>query len=281
MPGITVEKFGFSFILECLETYWGNAMLYFLLFLVSILVLLLIRKKNSSQIFLSIFFVLLLTVYNPLLVYFVIPKLGMETVYYRLFWLMPVTAVLAYSIVSVCTAFKYIAVQIPLLLLFGALILYFGQPLESAVHPSLPDNIYKVPDDLIASCDIIHDDSSEEQPTVVFDVNLNMVARQYDPSILLALTRNAVLYRAGSQTVDPVDTSSSSYKAQKAIMDVLFYGEEIPMNRFQAGLRWRKVDYLVVPKNNPKLTFISESGCVPIGECDKYQIYRCEVPEKQ
>ncbi|MGI6070836.1 MAG: hypothetical protein ACOYBE_10460 [Blautia sp.] len=280
MPGITVEQFGFTFILECLEAYWGDALLFFLLFLVSLLILLLVKKRGSAGIFLSIFFFLLLTVYNPVLVYVLIPRLGLETIYYRLFWLMPVTAVLAYVIVYLCTAIRYTAIQIPLLLLFGALILFTGQPLKSAVSPSLPDNIYKVPQDLVDACDIIHADSDEEQPTVVFDVNLNMVARQYDPSLLLALNRNAVLYRAGSQTVDPVDTESFGYKAQKAIMDVLYYGEDIPMNRFQAGLRWRKADYLVVPLNNPKHDFIQEAGCISIGECGKYQIYRCELPQK-
>lgn len=278
MPGITIEEFGFSFIWEVLAAYWGDALVFFLLFLVAIIGLLLIRQRNGSAVFISTFFCLLLTIYNPILVRYIVDLLHLETIYYRLFWLLPVTAVLAYMAVTLSVSVKYKPVQILIAAVCAAVILIGGQPLDSAWKLSLPDNIYKVSDDLIDACAIIHQDSEEEQPTVVFDTNMNMVARQYDPSLLLALNRNVVLYRAGSQTVSGIDTESAYYQGQKALMDVAFYGEEIPMRRFLAGLRWREVDYLVVPLNNPLHDYIQEAGCIPVGETAQYVVYRYEQP---
>lgn len=276
MPGITIEEFGFTFILEALEAYWGDALLFFLLFLAAVLSMLLFRRKDGSGIFVCVFFCFLFTIYNPILVRFLVQLLDMETVYYRLFWLLPVTIVLAWYAVHLCSLPRYRWARILLAAGCAALILLGGQPLESVWHPALPDNIYKVSDDLVDACSIIHRDSEEEQPTVVFDTNMNMVARQYDPSLLLALDRNAVLYRAGSQTISEINEDSVYYRGQKALMDVAFYGEEIPMRQFLAGLRWREVDYLVVPLNNPLHSYIQEAGCVPVGETEKYVVYRYE-----
>lgn len=276
MSGITIEEFGFQFVLKCLEAYWGDALTFFLLYLLAVIGLLLIRKQNGTSIFVSIFFCLLLTIYNPVLARYYVEFLGLETTYYRFFWLIPVTLILSYTAVSLTSILKRVWLEIPVLVLVCALILWLGQPLFSPETFSLPDNIYKVPNDLVTACEIIHNDSSEEQPTVAFDTNLNMLARQYDPSLLLALHRDAVLYRAGSQTIGAIDEESTFYKGQKAIMDVAYYGEEIPMRRFLAGLRWQDVDYLVIPINNPLQTYIQEAGCTLIGECEKYYVYRWE-----
>ena len=275
MPGITAEGSGFSFILDVLETYWGEALPLFLLFLAALPALILLRKKDGSRMFVCIFFCLLLTIYNPVLSRYASRYLHLDTVYYRLLWLLPAAAVLAYAAVRLSCAASPAFFRVPAVLLLSILLVLAGQPLAAVWQPSVPDNLYKVPDDLVEACAIIHEDSAEEQPTVVFDTNLNMVARQYDPSLLLALNRNAVLYRAGSQTVSAVNTESASYKAQEALMDVAYYGQEIPMRRFKAAIRWRQVDYLVVPQNNPLHDYIEEAGCTPAGSTRLYVVYRC------
>ncbi len=69
-----------------------------------------------------------------------------------------------------------------------------------------------------------------ENPRVVFEENLNLLARQYDPSIELVLNRDYILYRAGNTVAGKANEKSASYQNQKAIMDVVF---------MRSAFRWR------------------------------------------
>ncbi len=67
---------------------------------------------------------------------------------------------------------------------------------------SMPDNLFKVPDSLLEICNIIHRDSEDENPKIVApDTTIHMLIRQYDPSLLLTIDRNTLLYRLEIQTL--------------------------------------------------------------------------------
>ena len=68
---------------------------------------------------------------------------------------------------------------------------------------------YNQHNELRSVCDVIHQDCDKEQPKVVFDNELNLVARQYDPSLILVLDRNFILYRAGSTVVGNYENSKA------------------------------------------------------------------------
>ena len=122
------------------------------------------------------------------------------------------------------------------LLLTGMLILA-GNPAPGAAGGfALPQNLYKVPNDLRAVCSVIHQ-NGVWKTRVVFEENLNLLARQYDPSIELVLNRDYILYRAGNTVAGKANEKSASYQNQKAIMDVVFYEERIPVEEFQKALQ--------------------------------------------
>ena len=97
-------------------------------------------------------------------------------------------------------------------------------------------NIYKVPNELRSVCDVIHQDCDKEQPKVVFDNELNLVAGQYDPSPILVLDRNFILYRAGSTVVGNYE-NSKAYQIQKVIMDVISYQMDVGIDKFRRGIK--------------------------------------------
>lgn len=277
MPNVTVEELGLRFMQVCLKNYWGPC-LFLVLFAAGLIWTIIAHKKQESRVFLFYTLFLLLTAYNPFVVKYLIPKLKFENEYYRLFWILPVAIGVAYYAVRFIFLSKKMLLRVAAGILSVILLIACGSPLTSVMQDlKLPQNVYKVPDDLIFACNIIHEDSKEENPRVVFDMNLNTLARQYDASLHLVLNRDAVIYRAGSTVAGTINEDNKYYKRQKCIMDVTYYAmDEIPLEMFQAALNLTGTEYLVFPLGLPKSEFIQEAGCIPIAENGSYVIYRYE-----
>lgn len=274
MPNVTVEELGWRFVEVCLKNYWGPC-LFLILFLAGVLWTIFLHKKQEPRLFLCYTVFLLLTAYNPFLVNYLIPKLGFENEYYRFFWILPVAIGVAYYAVRIIFLSKKKVIRVFAFILAAALIVACGSPLTGAMQElKLPQNIYKVPDDLIFACNVIHEDSDSENPRVVFDMNLNMLARQYDASLYLVLHRDAVIYRAGSTVAGTINEDNKYYKRQKCIMDVTYYALDMPVKLFRAALYLTGTEYLVFPVGLPKSEFIQAAGCEPIAENGSYVIYR-------
>lgn len=277
MPNVTVEELGLRFVQVCLKNYWGPC-LFLALFAAGLVWTIIAHKKQEPRVFLFYTLFLLLTAYNPFVVKYLIPKLKFENEYYRLFWILPVAIGVAYYAVRFIFLSKKMGIRVTAGILAVILLIACGSPLTSVMQDlKMPQNVYKVPDDLIFACNIIHEDSEEENPRVVFDMNLNTLARQYDASLHLVLNRDAVIYRAGSTVAGTINEDNKYYKRQKCIMDVTYYAmDDVPLEMFQAALNLTGTEYLVFPLGLPKSEFIQEAGCVPIAENGSYVIYRYE-----
>lgn len=233
MSGITIKELGLGFVRACMETYWGSC-LFPLLFAAGILWALFCHKKQASRIFLFYTVFLFLTVYNPVLVKYVIPKLHFENEYYRFIWILPVIPGVAYYGVRLVYLFKRKWQRILAALLVMGIIVSVGTPIEGIVgNFALAENLYKVPNELRAVCDVIHQDSEKENPRVVFDSSLNSIARQYDPSLGLVLHRNAIIYRSGSTVAGTFDEKAPGTKDRKQLWMWCFTRNRIIWNCFK------------------------------------------------
>lgn len=229
---------------------------------------------RPDAVFLSMAVFLLLTVYNPLLVKYVIPALHFEKEYYRFFWMLPVVPGTAFYVVKLIFAVRSGWGKALLAAGTAAVLAVLGTPLAGIVLDfQMAENIYKVPEDLILACGVIHEDTEKENPRVVFDIGLNTAARQYDPSLHLVLNRDAVLYRAGSPVVS-VNAESLSYRRQKVIMDKLYYGESIKPERLKNALVKTKTDYLVLPEEACDEEYMEKAGCRLAGMAGERAVYR-------
>ena len=275
MGGIAIAEYGLDFVRVCMEHYWGNCK-YPVLFLMGLLWIFLCCRKRASIIFLCYTVFLALTVYNPLLVKVFVPKLGFENEYYRFIWILPVLPGIAYYCVKLSFSMKKTWEKVLCAVTCAVVLLWMGSPIYGvAVNFHMAENIYKVPDDLMTVCEIIHKDSETQNPKVVFDSTLNNMARQYDPSLRLVIYRDAALYRAGSTTVNQMDESSPWYQRQKTILDVIDYEVEIPAEDFTGAIKEAKAEYLVVRRQMSKHEFIYEAGCQVIAKTEDYVVYRC------
>jgi hypothetical protein len=272
MFDVILQSSGMTYLRSYYSECWGSS-LYPLLFAVGILWSLIRHKKQIARVFLSYTVFLCLTIYNPVVVSFLTTKMGFGTEYYRFLWLLPVIPGVAYYVVRMIFSLKQKCLRILAAVVAVVVLILAGDPMDQVVQGfSAIQNIYKVPDDLRSVCSVIHEDSEAEQPRVVLDIDLNYVARQYDASLNLVLTRNEVLYRAGSRVIS-VKTDSENYQLQKTIMDRLYYNEDVDMTEFRNALIAKKVDYLVLPLASPQHGFLKECGCEAVAQTDERVVY--------
>lgn len=232
-------------------------------------------EKEADKIFFFYTVFLVLTAYNPFLVKLLVPKFNFENEYYRFFWILPVIPAVAYYCVRLVCAVKNKAGKAAVALGLAVVIVVTGTPLNGVVQNfALAENIYKVPNDLRAACDIIHANTKRRYPRVVFDANLNTTARQYDPSLKLVLNRDAVLYRAGSNVAGTISEDNFAYQRMKTIMDVTYYGLKVPRKEFRRALKETRTNFLVLPVTLTNHKFIRKAGCKPIAQTENYVIYR-------
>ena len=280
MAGVTIQELGLRFVGVCMKLYWSSCW-YPVLFIVGLVCTLIWGRKKSSRIFIGYTLFLLLTVYNPLVVKYLIAKAKFENEYYRFIWIIPVIPAVAYYGVKLVTIFKQ---KWQRGLVTGVVLVCFvalGNPLTGVVKNfSMTENIYKVPNDLRAICDVIHQNQDNDFPRVIFDTGLNSIVRQYDAGIATVISRNASIYRSGSTVAGNFDENSSFYKRQKALMDVIDYHIYDDKEGFQAALKKSKTDFIVTVVGLVDHEFLTDCGCELIAQTESHYVYKYNWKEQ-
>lgn len=137
-------------------------------FLLGILWDIFYHKRKEAVVFLYYVIFLALTVYNPFLVRYIVPKVDFENEYYRFIWILPVIPGVAYYAVRLVSLIEFKTGKVLLAVLLGGVIIITGTPIPGiAQNFAMAENIYKVPNELRSICDVIHEDSKKEEPRVV------------------------------------------------------------------------------------------------------------------
>lgn len=335
MAGITIKEYGLAFVWACLKEYLGASWPIALIFVVGIAVgiaaVIMKRKKkdpplevvdardyvpgkyedsplpDSSSIlwmFLSIVLLCLLTVMNPFLVRPLIPKFGMTTVYYRFFWILPITFGAAYWLTRVVGSIRRKLVQAAVFaVILGGMA--FIIPLNPGIpNVRIPTNVYKVDGAVPVLCDAIHEDyektasyqkaaeklagitdrnskkwlkwSGKQYPLCVFPYGIEFSVRQYDPTIRLLFNRNLRLfYEGNTSTGISYDASHKRYMRRKQVLDAM-YGKDpdLTSQEFQEAMEETGTRYLVVEEHLANGGFLVRAGCRQVGVVAGYTIFR-------
>lgn len=274
MAGVTIQELGLRFVDACMRLYWSSCW-YPLLFVVGLICTLIWGRKRNSRIFIGYTLFLLLTVYNPLVVKYMIPRFKFENEYYRFIWIIPVVPAVAYYGVRLVTMFKKKWLRVLLAIAVSVGFMILGNPLDGVVtNFAMTENIYKVPNDLRAVCDVIHQNQENDFPRVVFDNGLNSIVRQYDAGIATVISRNASIYRAGSTVAGTYDEDSSFYKRQKALLDVIDYHIYEDKEGFRSALKKSKTDFIVTLTEQTDNEWLTDCGCELIAQTESHLIYK-------
>ena len=246
-----------SEIIRTLTEYRGSGLL--LLIYLAALVLLLWKEKNSA--------VRWVFLYMPLvfLVLFFLPpfhalyaKIEGADTFYRLLWMVPMSATICYGGVKLAQLTGRIAIPV-----ICALVIVCGSYVysQSNVNVQPAQNRLHLPQMVMNICDIIMNDTGGEVTMAAMPAGLTQFVRQYDSRIQMPYGREMQMpqyqgyyhsvYAAMEQT-DPIDPA-----------------------QLVAALDEYDCNYVVLEAARPLASDPAESGMVLIGNTDGYDIYVC------
>ena len=280
------------FVYHCLRTYWGKTWPLFVAACAGMAVVLGLfvfgavksdgkhsfrdEKTWGGFVFLLMWFLVLgVLLLNPLSVKILVPRVMEPVIFYRVFWLLPVLPLCALAATAVTFLSKRGGVRfLVFLLIFGTVIAVF--PMNSQIRKGIriPENIYKVPDEVVFACEEIHKDFGEDtQPKTIWAFELEQYVRQYDPYMRLTIPRNTRLVYSGSQTVGE-RKPSKKYERRIAILNAINDAEEVPVETFRKAMEKTKTDYLIIPSDYTSHEYLKGAGCVEIASNEDVVVYR-------
>lgn len=173
--------------------YKGNGM-YLALFLLGMLYIYL-REKDKKMRLLFLYFPLtvLVVTLNPIFNK-VVGKIFTGSVYWRLFWILPMGITIAYCLIKFVQEQKEKMQKIVVAVSLVIILIISGETMYSeGVFPKL-GNMYKLPDDAVWVAQLIGADEAEDKKALVPDT-LAPYIRQIDANIKLAYRRHPEGYQ--------------------------------------------------------------------------------------
>jgi hypothetical protein len=177
-------------LLNLFQEYMGQGLIT-VWFLLSLIYLFITEKKKEIRVMFVYFpIVILLLFFNPWFAGIIYSVLD-EEIYYRLLWMLPVTMVLAYTLVSIWSKLKdrkiYFAVGAVLLIAVSGRFIYTDTYFHRA------ENIYHMPESVVEICDAIEVEGREV--TAVFPSELLQYVRQYSGTVCMPYGREITVER--------------------------------------------------------------------------------------
>ena len=273
MQGVNVYENGIRFLYRCLSLYMSGTG-FFILYLLALAFIAIRGERRDREIFIPQSVILLITVLNPLFPLVLDKIFDVNSEYYRFFWLAPVVILVPYAATRLICGAKD-GRGLTIVLICAAFILggnfAYGEGIKVA------ENIYKVPDELIGICDMIHEDASGRYPKAFFEYEYNMEVRQYDPKILLCVDREDYLYAVNYSYTDEMlaDPEKPVYK----ILALMVRGQKVDGSDFTAALEDTGTEYVVVTKGHPAEDYLKKAGLGEVGSTDRHRIYKYGLKE--
>lgn len=236
---ISFETDGWLFIKEIFDSVYGYSAIGTLL-MVALLYLYLKENRENKYIFLMPIFVMVVTIYNPVFIkYFLYDVVGI--IYYRYFWILPVTTIITYVAIYVLKDIQSKKKQLVISFFILFIIIYSGIPVtERGI--SLISNRYAIPDEVLNIAAVIHNDSNASELQVV-DLSENSgYLRMYDASLI------------------------QPYK-----------WEELEGRPDEWKNYLPNVNYVVYPLSGDNSYYIIESGGIEVARTENTIIYRIEA----
>lgn len=178
-------------VVELFQNYMGTGLIV-AWFLVCLVYLFFQEQDKGRRIlFLYVPAILFVLFFNPLFMRVVYGVVG-EEIYYRILWLMPVTVVIAYTIVKIYggprgrKAYGFLGVAALLTIISGSCI--YANPAFGKA-----ENLYHMPQEVVEICDTIQVEGREVM--AVFPQELISYVRQYSPMVCMPYGREVLVER--------------------------------------------------------------------------------------
>ena len=180
-------------IITLFQNYMGTGLLFGWFFIAIIYLFIVEKDRIKRVLFLYVPIIILIIFFNPLSGKLVYTIIG-EEIYYRILWLLPITIVNGYALVTLYS--KVVAKwKIPYLIGCYLLIIVSGSCIYKNSHFKLAENIYHMPNAVVNICDAIKVEGREVM--AVFPSELVQYVRQYEPTVCMPYGREITVERWG------------------------------------------------------------------------------------
>lgn len=177
-----------------------------------------------------------------------------EELYYRFFWMLPMTLVIAYALVQLLHLYR--GKHTWILPLAGVLmIIVCGDFVYNNWRYTKAENVFHAPDSVVQMCDMMHAEGREV--LALFPMELMQYVRQYDSTICMPYGRDVLV---------------EDWFVLHPLYDIM-EAEVLDLDALGAGAVEYGCAYVVVREEQDKTGDITASGYVMKDTISGYQIY--------
>lgn len=279
MQDLYVSNEGISYLRQCLERFNGSTG-YLLLFFASLLFILIKGTDREKKIFIPMSLLMILTVYNPLFPMALDFITHVDNEYYRFFWMSPVVILVPYVVTKLILAILENKIQHKWTVsILALLIIVFSSKSLWMSGMRLPENKYKVPNEMIEVSEIIHNDSKYDYPKTFLEFDYNMQMRQYDARMLLTIDREDYIYAMSNDyTWEMIESDEFP---QYRILAALFRYQNVDTNRLIQAFEQTKTEYVVLTTGSTMIPVLKEAGLSEVAQTAHHTILKYKVIEEQ
>lgn len=238
-------------VMGIFELTWNekNASLPFIgLFLCALYYLWKTKGRDIKTTFVYPVIIYACIIFNPFVQWILIKKLGFSGRSHRFFWVIPMVLVLAYTAMELLKSVQERKKKTVLFLLLVAMCAMTGRPMGYEAHYRT-ENIYKVTDSLVDVSAYLQKLQGTNEKKVFFnDDHMGYMARQYDPSLVLAVdirNVNKIKEKSKSGYTDE-NMNASSSDSDIAISYFCKYFNVEDIERAVEGIRSMAPEYIVL-----------------------------------
>lgn len=244
---------GWNIVWTAVEWYFSNGSIWILL-LCAVAFSLFKRKDQKFNFWGWYIISYSVIVLNPISA-IVLSKLGLDGVYWRVFWMLPIGCMIAYMFTQVVSIadkrfFRGILVGISIIV-FGLC----GKFIYTSENFQIAENLYKIPQEVIEVSNCI-----EPGNAVIAPIDVLIWLRTYNADIYMPIGRQAYFFEGNVEKNKLIESISDP-----TMTDV----EYIVTGAMNYGCR-----YIVIEKNRQMEGSWEDYGYYLVDQTEKYLIYR-------
>lgn len=238
------------------QYYMGTGLIVIWYLAATIYLLVKEKRKPVRILFVYVPLILLLLYFNPLVTLVIYHYVDTE-IYYRILWLLPMTAVIAFAAVEIYGRLKgrkrtFFVITAALLVMISGSFVY-RDPLFSKA-----ENAYHVPQSVVDICDAIEVEGREVM--AVFPAELISYVRQYSPVVCMPYGREITVERW-------------NYTTENALFDAMA-ADVIDAGQLSGLAREAACAYIILPEDKEIDGDLEKYAYETFGQAEGYVIYK-------
>lgn len=275
MQDVFVETNKIAYLRECLARYNGSTG-YLVLYFAALIFILIKGTEKEKKIFIPMSVLMLITVYNPLFPHILCLFADINSEYYRFFWMSPVIILVPYVLTKMVIYLKEDKIQNKkTVIVLAILILACSSKSVFTSGIKIPENRFKMPNELIEISEIIHNDSENEYSKAFFEFEYNMQIRQYDGKMLLTIDREDYIYAMSNEyTQEMIDSDEFP---QYRILAALFRYQDVDIDRLLEAFESTKTEYIVLTTGSTMIPALLDAGLTEVAKTKGHTILKYNI----